>query len=276
MNLFHELLKKMFLFICLCSWSLAGVFGDDAVKLESVMEGESVTLNPDVNTINELRWSFIYNNKKILIALIDRQNNISILHDDTLDGRFRDRLKLDQTGSLIITNTRTTDSGLYTVTSTSREKPLSVFSLTVYARLSIPFITSHCPSSSSRQNCSLVCSVLNVSHVTLSWYKGNSLLSSISVSNISISLSLPLEVEYQDNNNYSCVINNPIRNQTTHMDITQLCHTCSVCICCCGFFEAVIRLALSVLGGTATVAVLVYDIISRSLQQKREQTSSSD
>ncbi|XP_050956393.1 uncharacterized protein LOC127157203, partial [Labeo rohita] len=150
----------------------------------------------------------------------------STVHDDALDGRFRDRLKLDQTGSLTITNTRTTHSGLYTVTSTSSDTSLNTFNLTVYARLPVPDISHYSQNvSSSQQSCSWLCSVVHVSDVSLSWFRGNSLLSSISVSDLSISLSLPLEIECL-NDSYSCVVNNSISNQTKHLD-TKLCKPCA-------------------------------------------------
>uniref|UniRef100_A0A8C1L8G5 Ig-like domain-containing protein n=1 Tax=Cyprinus carpio TaxID=7962 RepID=A0A8C1L8G5_CYPCA len=195
----------------------------------SVTEGDSVTLNCDLTkmkAVDQIQWSFSIKNS--FIAGIFKQTNSMTVYDDVLDGRFRDRLKLNnQTGSLTITNITTQHAGNYKLSIFKSKISSKAFRVSVYARLPFPVISRYCSSSSSSSYCSLLCSVLNVRNVTLSWYKGNSLLSSISVSNVSISFSLHLEVEYQDKNSYSCVLNNPISNQTTHLDITQLCHTCS-------------------------------------------------
>ncbi|XP_067219037.1 uncharacterized protein [Chanodichthys erythropterus] len=239
--------------------TVLGVFVADAVKSESVTEGESVSLNSSFTQIHrdeEIEWKF----RNILIASV--MNNKSKFYDESAEGRFRDRLKLDhQTGSLTIINSRTTDSGLYTV---SRDTTINTINLTVYAHLPVPVISSNSSlNSSSSSSCSLVCSAVNVSHVTLSWFKGNSVFSSIRVSDLSSRSDLLLHLECVDDS-YSCVLNNPIRNQTQHLNNTQLCHTCAA-VHCCGFTEAVIRLALSALVGVATVAVLVYDIRSRSV-----------
>ncbi|XP_016107246.1 SLAM family member 5-like [Sinocyclocheilus grahami] len=243
-----------------------GVFGVK-MKSVSVMEGDSITLNSGHTQLmgdDGIVWMFGIENA--LIAEINVTADIFTVYDDVLDGRFRDRLKLDdQTGSLTITSTRPDHTGNYKLQINSDQVTTLSFNVTIYARLPVPVISRDCSSSSSSSSsyCSLLCSVVNVSHVTLSWYKGNSLLSSISVSDLSISLSLPLEVEYQDKNSYSCVLNNPISNQTQHLDISQLCHTCADSVHCCGSTEAVIRLVLSALVGVATVILLVYDIRSR-------------
>ncbi|XP_056099695.1 uncharacterized protein LOC130078197 [Rhinichthys klamathensis goyatoka] len=262
----------------------------------SVMEGDSITLNSDVTEIlryDRIMWFFGPSETRIT----DIYDQVITIYDQST--RFKDKLQLDsQTGSLTIKNIRTTNSGLYKLNVLSqRGVSHKTFTVTVFAPVStpvlqtipqvshdpaplpIPVITSdssQCSSSSSSSSsssrssvsrCSLVCSVLNVSDVTLSWYKGVSVLSSISVCDLSISLSL--EVEYQDKNTYSCVLNNPVRNQTTHLDITQLCQPCEDSVQCCGFTEAVIRLVVSALVGVAIVAVLIYDIKSNQINQER-------
>ncbi|XP_077081539.1 SLAM family member 5-like [Siphateles boraxobius] len=259
-----------FVFCCFCCFHLVVVFGDsDAVK--SVMEGDSVTLDiivTEKQDMNRIIWKFETNESTI--AKINKWSSKINIYDDVLDGRFRDRLKLDdQTGSLTITNIRDTHSGVYEVKiskSSSSNTTTNRFNVTVYAHLAVPVISRDCSSSSS-SSCSLVCSsVVNVSHVTLSWYAGINVLSSISVSDLSISLSLPLEVEYQDKNTYSCVLNNPISNQTTHLDINTLCHTCAeVHGHCCDSVEAVLRLVITALMSVAAavaVVLLVNDVRS--------------
>nr|XP_055074184.1 uncharacterized protein LOC129453818 [Misgurnus anguillicaudatus] len=222
-------------FFCLYLLLMNGVFGVDGyeVKSVSVMEGDSVTLHTDITQIqrdDHILWKF--GPKETRIAEIYKK---SIDMFDSVE-IFGDRLNLDnQTGSLIITNFNITNTGLYKLQIINNKgTSYKRFNVTVYALLPVPVIirsSSDCSSSSERSSsskCVLLCSVLNVRDVrdvSLSWYKGNSLLSSISVSDLNIRLSL--EVEYHDNNTYSCVVNNPLINQTQHLNINHLCQTCS-------------------------------------------------
>ncbi|XDV24139.1 hypothetical protein PO909_028396, partial [Leuciscus waleckii] len=111
--------------VLLYLWHLVGVFGDtDAVK--SKMEGESVTLNSDLTEMEDddlILWRF----EKTLIALINVLADSMTVYDDVTDGRFRDRLKLDnQTGSLTIMNTRTEHAGVYKLQTNSVIKSISL------------------------------------------------------------------------------------------------------------------------------------------------------
>ncbi|XP_026105548.1 uncharacterized protein LOC113077356 isoform X1 [Carassius auratus] len=95
------------------SVSVRGVSAAEREEMmrKSVKEGESVTLDPAVmkNPNDVMTWYF--NDTRLAQVTGEPNKTCTDFH---CPERFRDRLKLDlQTGSLTITNTRTTDSGLY-------------------------------------------------------------------------------------------------------------------------------------------------------------------
>ncbi|XP_026052915.1 uncharacterized protein LOC113039295 isoform X3 [Carassius auratus] len=102
----------------------------------SMKEGDSVTLNSDLTEMkddNVIQWRF--GNENNLLAEINKQTDSMTVYDDVLDGRFRNRLKLNnQTGSLTITNTTTEHAGAYELDINNEKK---MFLLAVYDEISV-------------------------------------------------------------------------------------------------------------------------------------------
>ncbi|KTF72954.1 hypothetical protein cypCar_00047901, partial [Cyprinus carpio] len=97
----------------------------------SVKEGENVTLDPGVikNPVDSMRWYF---NDTLIVEITEDQ--CKIWRDDQCEERFRDRLEVNQTGSLTIKNTTTTDSGVYHLQiNSSRFSIIRSFRVTVTA-----------------------------------------------------------------------------------------------------------------------------------------------
>lgn len=84
-------------------------------------EGENVTLNTGVGelqTDDQVLWRF--GSEDTIIAKRYRNTN-QISYNDAHDERFRGRLNMDnKTGSLSITNAKSTDSGVYHLQISSR------------------------------------------------------------------------------------------------------------------------------------------------------------
>ncbi|XP_067271614.1 uncharacterized protein [Pseudorasbora parva] len=110
---------------------LDGVFGE-TIKV-SVKEGDSIILQSNVTEIQRiflLMW--MYGSQNSIIAKIDGTAQTVYLYD-VVDGRFEDRLQLDnQTGSLKISDIRTKHSGDYHLKIISTETLVSTFSVTVH------------------------------------------------------------------------------------------------------------------------------------------------
>ncbi|KAA0711905.1 hypothetical protein E1301_Tti013507 [Triplophysa tibetana] len=227
------------------------------------MEGETVTLESGVPNIerNDLTvWTF----GDTRIALMNRDTGKFLLFDGE-NGMFRDKLHLNnQTGHLTITNIRTEHTGFYQLQILSTGDYSRKFLVHVSAPLPVPVINRDYSSSSSI--CLLSCSVMNVSHASLSWYKENSLLSTISMSK-HFENSISLHLECLDDS-YTCVLNNPITNQTQHLT-TDVCQSCSAHSIHPGFIAIGVVCACAVLvGGTAAAVRFYYKPKSKEKHQQ--------
>ncbi|XP_018937348.2 uncharacterized protein LOC109064771 [Cyprinus carpio] len=123
-------MKKVFLFVSFV-FILDGVFGD--MEKVSVKEGDSLTLHTDVTEIQRIFFlMWMYGSQNTIIAKIDGKTQAVSLYDVD-DGRFEDRLQLDnKTGSLSISDIRTKHSGDYHLKIISDETYLKTFSVTVH------------------------------------------------------------------------------------------------------------------------------------------------
>lgn len=99
----------------------------------SVKEGDSLTLPSNVTEIQRislLMW--MYESQNTIIAKIEGTTQTVSLYDVD-DGRFEDRLQLDnQTGYLTIRDIRTKHSGDYYIKIISTETLVNTFSVTVH------------------------------------------------------------------------------------------------------------------------------------------------
>ncbi|XP_067265628.1 uncharacterized protein [Chanodichthys erythropterus] len=260
---------------CFCFCCLVGVFGKAELKL--VTEGDSVTLNSTLNEIRDgdlIQWAFDIT----LIAQINKQTNRTNIYDDVLNGRFRERLKLDnQTGSLTITNITTEHVGKYRLLSNRLVEKF--FILHVFELQTVK------EGDSVTLNSDLT-EIMDGDKIEWWFWTENTLIAEIikwvnvTANNITVYEDV-LDGRFRDRLK--------LDNQTGSLTITNFTteHTGDYVLMingakrsskafrvsvydsvhCCGPTEAVIRLVFSALVGVATVILLVYDIRSRRAEQ---------
>ncbi len=135
-RIYNNILQKLLV----CVSDVPGV-EMNKTQTKSVKEGESLTLDPGVmkNSNDLMMWYF----NDTFIAKINGDPSRICTDDqcEDADVRFRDRLRLDhQTGSLTITNTRTTDSGVYhlkIITNSSSIRRRHIISIVSQNRFSV-------------------------------------------------------------------------------------------------------------------------------------------
>ncbi|XP_067270822.1 uncharacterized protein [Pseudorasbora parva] len=114
----HQLLKTFTVFVF------------DETETDVVKEGDSLNIKvTGIHTDDQMQWKFVFGREDSPIAQI--KGGIPKIFPSAAGGRFRDRLKLDPTGSLTIKKIRPTDAGVYHLYNTKTRKSMKSFRVNV-------------------------------------------------------------------------------------------------------------------------------------------------
>ncbi|KAK7136594.1 hypothetical protein R3I93_016817 [Phoxinus phoxinus] len=267
--------------LCLCLWRLDGVSAVTGVWPVSVMEGDSVSLNSGLTEMKDddvILWRF----RNTLLAEINKRADRFTVYEDVLDGRFRDRLKLDnQTGSLTITDITMKHTGYYKLLTNSARKSfdLSVFAVKEISVNKGDFVT-------------LLNDLTEIKDDdVIQWRFGdeNTVIAEINkrADRITVYEDV-LDGRFRDRLKLDKQTGSLTVTHTTttdsgvyELDINYMKMMFTLTVYdsenqCCGPTEAVIRLVLSALVGVATVFIVVYDIRSRRAKRDQAQIQTSE
>ncbi|XP_066518166.1 CD48 antigen-like [Hoplias malabaricus] len=260
--------RNTFIFFIIFITGLLSTAGEEVVKLQE-LERNTVIIHTGLTAVQSdahILWFYGPEkaDMKIVNSLVIKGETITEYNTE----RFRDRLQLNRnSGSLTIRNISREDSGVYKLHIISGRISDWSFRVIVYAPVLKPVVTNQSEncSVSHTELCSVLCTVENGKDVNLSWFEDKETISSISSTDSSDHLSLHLNITIPNNSIYICVAANPVSNQPTQIDLTQLCNIktgLSSCQIHCPV-EPVVRLALSAVVALATVSILVYHFSSR-------------
>ncbi|XP_058616236.1 uncharacterized protein LOC131530130 [Onychostoma macrolepis] len=175
--------KVVSLFIFVPVWGLqpdvSGVDSDG--ESVSVMEGDSVTLHTDVKTNQQEKIKWFFSDTRIAQISDYLSKTCTDVQCNKGTERFRDRLKLDhQTGSLTITNTRTTDSGVYKLQMiSSRSISEKIFRITVHDVPGAEMNKTQTKSVKEGESVTLDSGVMKNPKDLMTWYFNDTLIAKI-------------------------------------------------------------------------------------------------